>query len=52
MKIKANCLMDRLKTDLARTDRGELMQDGAPVPGSNIVDPGGGGTAIPKRWGV
>ena len=30
--------MDRLKTQLSWTDRGELLHDGTPVPGSNMVD--------------
>ena len=38
MKVKANKLMDRLKTQLSWTDRGELIQGGTPVPGSNMVD--------------
>lgn len=38
MKVKAKKLMDRLKTQLSWTDRGELLHDGTPVPGSNMVD--------------
>ena len=38
MKVIAKRLMYRLKTDLAWTDRGELVHDGAPVPGCNITD--------------
>ena len=34
---KAMKLMDRLKTQLSWTDRGELLHDGTPVPGSNMV---------------
>ena len=39
-KIKAQRLMEQLKSDPAIkwTDRDELMQDGAYVPRSNIVD--------------
>ena len=36
MKVKAKCLMDHLKTDLAWTDGGDFIHDGAPVPGSNM----------------
>ena len=38
MKVKAKKLMDRLQTQLSWTDRGELLHDGTPVPGSNMVD--------------
>ena len=38
MKVKAKKLMDRLKTQLSWTDRGELLHDVTPVPGSNMVD--------------
>ena len=38
MKVKAKKLVDRLKTQLSWTDRGELLYDGTPVPGSNMVD--------------
>ena len=38
MKVKAKKLMDRLKTQLSWTDRGELIHGGTPVPGSNMVD--------------
>ena len=38
MKVKAKKLIDRLKTEISWTDRGNLIQDGTPVPGSNIVD--------------
>ena len=38
MQVKARQLMDRLKKDIAWTERGELIHDGAPVRGSNVVD--------------
>ena len=38
MKVKVKKLIDRLKTQLSWTDRGELLHDGTPVPGSNMVD--------------
>ena len=38
MKVKAKKLIDRLKTEISWTDRGKLLQDGTPVPGSNMVD--------------
>ena len=38
MKVNAKKLMDRLKTQLSWTDRGELLQDGMLVHGSNMVD--------------
>ena len=38
IKVKAKKLVDCLKTQLSWTDRGELLHDGTPVPGSNVVD--------------
>ena len=38
MQTKAKRLMERLKKDVAGTDRGELIHDGVPVPGSNMTD--------------
>ena len=38
MKVKIKKLMDRLKTQLSWTDRGELLNVGTSVPGSNMVD--------------
>ena len=38
MNVKAKKLVDRLKTQLSWTDRGELLYDGTPVPGRNMVD--------------
>ena len=37
MKVKVKKLVDRFKTQLSWTDRGELLHDGTLVPGSNIV---------------
>ena len=38
MQTNAKRLMESLKKDVEWTDRGELMHDGVPVPGSNITD--------------
>ena len=38
MQVKARCLMERLKRDVAWTARGELIHEGVPVVGINVVD--------------
>ena len=38
MKAKASRLMEHLKRDIAWTARGELIHEGVPVVGSNVVD--------------
>ena len=38
MQAKASRLMEHLKRDIAWTDRGELIHEGVPVVGSNVVD--------------
>ena len=38
MQAKASRLMEHLKRDIAWTARGELIHEGAPVVGSNVVD--------------
>ena len=38
MKAKASRLMEHLKRDVAWTARGELIHEGVPVVGSNVVD--------------
>ena len=38
MQVKASRLMEHLKRDIAWTDRGELIHEGVPVVGSNVVD--------------
>ena len=38
MQAKASRLMDHLKRDIAWTARGELIHEGVPVVGSNVVD--------------
>ena len=38
MQAKARRLMEHLKRDVAWTDRGELINEGVPVVGSNVVD--------------
>ena len=37
MQAKARCLMEHLKRDVAWTARGELIHEGVPVAGSNVV---------------
>ena len=39
MQVKARRLMDHLKRDIAWTARGELIHEGVPIVGSNVVDP-------------
>ena len=38
MQVKARRLMERLKRDIAWTARGELIHEGVPFVGSNVVD--------------
>ena len=38
MQAKASRLMEHLKRDIAWTARGELIHEGVPVVGSNVVD--------------
>ena len=38
MQVKARRLMEHLKRDIAWTARGELIHEGVPVVGSNVVD--------------
>ena len=38
MQAKARRLMEHLKRDIAWTARGELIHEGVPVAGSNVVD--------------
>ena len=38
MQAKPRRLMEHLKRDIARTARGEMIHDGVPVAGSNVVD--------------
>ena len=38
MQIKARRLMEHLKRDIAWTARGELIHEGVPIVGSNVVD--------------
>ena len=38
MQAKARRLMEHLKRDIAWTTRGELIHEGVPVTGSNVVD--------------
>ena len=38
MQAKARRLMEHLKRDIAWTARGELIHEGVPVVGSNVVD--------------
>ena len=38
MQAKARRLMEHLKRDIAWTARGELIHEGVPVFGSNVVD--------------
>ena len=38
MQVKARRLMEHLKRDIAWTARGELIHEGVPIVGSNVVD--------------
>ena len=38
MQVKARRLMEHLKRDISWTARGELIHEGVPVVGSNVVD--------------
>ena len=38
MQAKARRLMEHLKRDIAWTARGELIHEGVPIAGSNVVD--------------
>ena len=38
MQVKARRLMEHLKRDIAWTARGELIHEGLPIVGSNVVD--------------
>ena len=38
MQVKARRLMEHLKRDIAWTTRGELIHEGVPIVGSNVVD--------------
>ena len=38
MQVKARRLMEHLKRDIALTARGELIHEGVPIVGSNVVD--------------
>ena len=39
MQAKVRHLMEHIKRDIAWTARGELIHEGVPVAGSNVVDP-------------
>ena len=38
LQAKARCLMEHLKRNVVWSDRGELIHEGVPVAGSNVVD--------------